>query len=220
MSANSGQAQAAPQQQQKKPRQPSSGDADVYPQAEMLPALQLKVRSPRNFGGRDLESSSNGGSAGNWNDIPPPTHVRPMGPRVPRSPETHVSFPGSRPHASTSYTGNASVFGPSPTCGNGDSQGGGGCVGIPERRRSRGQEPEERLVATTDDDAPFKPLLYQPAVWDNCEERRRASPQLSRGASRTSENMILELPLLHRGLDDPVSTELVDEGLARILFGL
>ncbi|WVF71872.1 hypothetical protein IAT40_006682 [Kwoniella sp. CBS 6097] len=89
------------------------------------------------------------------------------------------------------------------------------------RRKNKGQKAEERLATATAadfDEAPFKALVYQPAVWDNREQSRRNSPQPSQPQSRDESPPGTYERRIMRDRDDPVNTYLVDIQMAETLF--
>ncbi|KAL1410967.1 hypothetical protein Q8F55_001910 [Vanrija albida] len=162
-------------------------------------------------------------------------------PRFPRadvplaSPTTasgqHVHF-GNSPYGippNTSpgaYASSNSAFGPSPTA-HAKSEAGASDTKKKDRRVPRhGPKGEDRLAAVDGGfEAPFKPLVYQPSVWDNREVSRRTSPHpstsgMSRAGSSADEpGALYDLPpALRRGHDDPITTDIVDERMAELLF--
>ncbi|KAK8869531.1 hypothetical protein IAR55_000097 [Kwoniella newhampshirensis] len=93
--------------------------------------------------------------------------------------------------------------------------------GSGKRSKGKGQKAEERLATATEadfDEAPFKALVYQPAVWDNREQSRRSSPQLSTPQSRDEPGPGTYEKRVMRDKDDPVNTDLVDIHMAHTLF--
>lgn len=140
------------------------------------------------------------------------------------SPYGHGLPPNTSPGA---YASSNSAFGPSPT-GHAKSESG---ESKKKDRRSlprHGPKGEDRLAAVDGGfEAPFKPLVYQPSVWDNREVSRRPSPHPSTsgvsraGSSGDEHGALYDLPpALRRGHDDPITTEIVDERLAELLFTL
>lgn len=65
--------------------------------------------------------------------------------------------------------------------------------------------------------APFQPLLFRPAVWDNREQSRPGSPTLG-GSSRDDSWSVFEARA--GPADDPVSEGIVDFAVADVLFNL
>ncbi|OCF39443.1 hypothetical protein I317_06767 [Kwoniella heveanensis CBS 569] len=126
---------------------------------------------------------------------------------------SNISSNGTGPSpASAAMVGSAS----GPSHSNDISKEGGR-----SRRKNKGQKAEERLATATAaefDEAPFKALVYQPAVWDNREQSRRNSPQPSQPQSRDEPPPGTYERRIMRDRDDPVNTDLVDIQMAETLF--
>ncbi|WWD16207.1 hypothetical protein CI109_100633 [Kwoniella shandongensis] len=120
-------------------------------------------------------------------------------------------------HSPSAFSSNGT--GPSPASG---GVGRSDSIRSDERRHmGKGQKAEERLATATEgdfDEAPFKALVYQPAVWDNREQSRRSSPLLSQPQSRDEPLPGTYDKRVMRDRDDPVNTNLVDIHMAHTLF--
>nr|XP_019013828.1 uncharacterized protein I206_01902 [Kwoniella pini CBS 10737]OCF52609.1 hypothetical protein I206_01902 [Kwoniella pini CBS 10737] len=93
---------------------------------------------------------------------------------------------------------------------------------LSKKRKGKGQKAEERLAAVTEGDfaePPFKALTYQPSIWDNREQSRRNSPQLSQSTSRDEIPPGTYERRFMNDRDDPINTELVGMQMAETLFG-
>ncbi|WVR05443.1 hypothetical protein IAU60_002459 [Kwoniella sp. DSM 27419] len=214
-----------------------------YPTGELLHTFDPTQRRANGFQAEPQATSH--ASHPPWAPhIPPPTHTRPIDPprmgshstgipsgTIAPSPDdpavhNHVRFTSSPnialiPQQSPSAFSSAGT-GPSPASAAMVGSGPPGDLLNQPRRRSKGQKAAERLATATEgdfDEAPFKALVYQPAVWDNREQSRRNSPQPSQPQSRDEPLPGTYDRRMMRDKDDPVNTELVDSHMAETLFG-
>ncbi|WVQ87185.1 hypothetical protein IAS59_000908 [Cryptococcus gattii] len=174
----------------------AGSSSNNYPNPEVLHTFdpaQRRAQSISEQGNPPYAPSA----SGQWNSsIPPPTHVRPLEP--PRVGAAAVAI--ARLLAVQLFLKRS------------------------ERKKVGGkrQKAEERLATATDqdfDEAPFKPLVYQPSVWDNREASRRNSPQPSQStASRDEPGPGYYARRFMRDRDDPVNTEIVEPRMAETLF--
>ncbi|KAL0254206.1 hypothetical protein I308_101586 [Cryptococcus tetragattii IND107] len=222
----------------------AGSSSNNYPNSEVLHTFdpaQRRAQSISEQGNPPYAPSA----SGQWNSsIPPPTHIRPLepprvgaaavaigAPLASASPDDlaaqhHVRFTSS-PHQTFIQHGyspsnfSSNGTGPSPGSGIGSYDSNGFRS---ERKKVGGkrQKAEERLATATDqdfDEAPFKPLVYQPSVWDNREASRRNSPQPSQStASRDEPGPGYYARRFMRDRDDPVNTEIVEPRMAETLF--
>ncbi|WVQ78436.1 hypothetical protein IAT38_000522 [Cryptococcus sp. DSM 104549] len=163
----------------------------------------------------------------------------PVASMSPDDPQHHVRFTSSPNHVyfAPSHQSPSVISsngtGPSPASAGlarGDSGSGlvrrdsSGPPGAEKEKKKAGgkrQKAEERLATATEgdfDEAPFKALVYQPAVWDNREQSRRSSPQPSQPQSRDEPAPGTYDRRFMRDKDDPINTDLVDVEMAENLF--
>lgn len=105
-------------------------------------------------------------------------------------------------------------FGPSPDKSSGSP--------ASDKRKEKDKgSPQDRLAAASGEGqvfaAPFQPLTYQPALWDNKEQSRRSSPQPG-GPSRDEAWPAFEANAGPK--DDPLTTNLINVSQAESLFDL
>ncbi|ODN75095.1 hypothetical protein L202_06311 [Cryptococcus amylolentus CBS 6039] len=214
----------------------ASAPQTSYPKSEALHALEA-VRRESLSANLDRKPSFPPPPEPSFNpNIPPPTHTRHLDhprmgvgigyPSTSASPDDipqhHVRFTSS-PHQTFVQHG----YSPSNFSSNGTGPSPASTEAFPREEKKRPhskmrQRAEERLATATEadyDEPPFKPLVYQPAVWDNREASRRNSPQPSQSSQSRDDG----LPGTYsrqfmRARDDPVTTEIISRSTAIVMF--